>query len=108
MKHFQKGFTAVEAMVVLCLLFFIAVPILYLAFWCTLVCGNFYYLDSGILQELQIDHPEVESVRRTKRNVWDYSKIRVMNDDGTESCYYLDTNVLFNYELRKAPSGPPC
>jgi len=78
----------------------IAVLVIFLA-------GNMWFTDSGVLRELQIDHPEIQNLRKTERHPWDYSKIRVMNDDGTESCYYLDTNILFNYEFRKI-AGPPC
>ncbi len=63
------------------------------------VCqGNFWYTETGVLKELQIDHPNITAVLKTTRYVFHKSVITV-KEDGKKRNYYLDTSILWNYEF---------
>lgn len=89
--------------------FFKIVGLVIVAIWlCTIVAviigvgtlakGNFWYTAEGAFNELKIDHPEATELLKDKRNIWGYSVITVM-EAGQQKEYYLNTNVLWNYEF---------
>lgn len=97
MKSQQGGFTISELLVVVMVIFalgFVCVA----GFYGTLIKGNFWYTESGVLTKLRVDHPQVESVVTTTRNAWKYSRIMVM-EDGRRTLYCLDTDLFWNYDL---------
>lgn len=94
----QKGFTLIEIMIVFAICFIIGVVFI-AGIYRTLLKGNFWYTDEGVLKALQFERPNVTKILKTERNAWDYSRIIVQEED-FQKIYYLDTNILFNYEFQ--------
>lgn len=67
-----------------------------------LFMGNMWFTEAGVLRELQLKNPSVVEVRLSKRHVYSSSKITVELKDGSLTNYVLDSNLLFNYELKPA------
>lgn len=92
----ERGFTLIELIIVIWLIGFVGM----LLFYATLLKGNFYYTQDGVLKALQFEKPNVTKILKTERNIWSYSRIFV-EESGARKVYCLDTNVLFNYEFPK-------
>lgn len=90
----QRGATATEVVIVLVI--FVVIPFLAVS----MVKCNAVYTDDGVLEKIQVDHPGVEKVITTSRNVWGYSVITI-EEAGQRVDYCLDTNPLFNYRVFK-------
>lgn len=97
MVKVQKGFTLIELLIVMAVIFVIVIFFGVLLYG-TLLKGNFWYTEDGVLKALQFEHPQVEKVLKTTRNLWDYSEI-IVQEGGERKTYYLDTNILGNYEF---------
>jgi len=87
----RRGFTLIE------LLIFITIIAL-LVIFPLVICGNYWYTEAGVLQELQADHPEITKIVKTKRNIVSCSVITV-EEAGKRQVYHLDTNIMTNYEF---------
>lgn len=92
----QEGFTIIEVFIVIAI---IGIIIFWGFIGCTIVKGNFWLTEDGVLKDLQINYPEVSEILRVNRNIFSYSEIYVENEDGSRGTYELDTCVLFNYEF---------
>lgn len=101
----QKGFTLVELLIVAFTFFLVAV-VGVVGFYTTLIKGNFWYSEDGVLRELRVDYPKVERVLKTTRNVFSDSEI-VVAEEGKEKTYYLDSDILWNYQFRQKETSIP-
>jgi hypothetical protein len=63
---------------------------------------NIYYTQDGIFREIHTFHPEAARLIRTKRHCFSYSEAVVVDFYGNTTTYYINTNILFNYEVFKA------
>lgn len=97
-KRNEKGF----AMVNWFTMYFVFVVVSIVGVYGTLFTGNFWYTEAGALQQLQRERPAVTELVKTQRNIWDYSVIYV-TENGEEKTYFLDTDVLWNYEFTAVP-----
>lgn len=90
----NKGFTMVELLVVMAIIYIIAmVPVV--------LMGNFWYTEAGVLKKIKLDNSTAVEVVDTERNVLRYSVVTVKNKDGGYEKYLLDTDILFNYEVKE-------
>ena len=96
----QRGFSLIELLVV-ALIIFIVVGVFGLGLIGGVACGNYWYTEAGVLEDLRIDHPDISRILRTRRSAYSYSVIEVENQDGSRASYELDTNILFNYEFHR-------
>lgn len=101
MKHQQKGFTLVELITVVIIIMIIGL-VFGAGVYGTIIKGNFWYTEAGVLRELQLNHPRVEKILKSTRNNWDYSEFLVHKEDDTRATYYLDTDVFWNYEFHNS------
>lgn len=70
------------------------------------IMGNFWYTEEGVIKKIRLQYPEITQIIDTERNIFTYSVITVKEGEAAKKYYvkkyYLDTDILFNYELRKA------
>lgn len=90
----NKGFTLLELMIVIFILF----GVLWGGVISAGLMGNQWYLESGVLRKIQLDHPAVTEIVDTQRNVWRHSVITV-KENGVDKKYHLDADIFFNYEI---------
>jgi len=78
--------------------------LVYAGFFGTVVKGNFYYTESGVLNQLQQENPEagITGIYQadTDRNVWADSVIVVIAN-GNNIKYCLDSDLFFDYQFRE-------
>ncbi len=94
-----NGFTLIELLISiqwLCC----AMVLLLLGF--VLLAGNHWFSSASVLQHIQWTEPSAKQVAY-HRSVFKKSIIYVRMEDGTQKKYLLDTDILFNYELREVP-----
>lgn len=91
-KNNKSGYTLVEVLVVIVVIF----VILGIGFVKAICQGNFWFTEEGALRELRADHPKVTEIMKIERNIFSYSVITV-REDGEARNYDLDSNALFNY-----------
>jgi len=102
----QKGFTLIELLVVVVVLVIIVCGLGFGIIGAGMM-GNHWFTEEGVLRDLQVDHPEVVKILRSKTHIYGYSEILAGNRDGSHSTYTLDTNILYNYELRFVSTNAP-
>ncbi|MDP3769339.1 MAG: hypothetical protein Q8R40_00150 [bacterium] len=91
----NRGVTVLEVLVCT------AVSGLTCALWVgAVMMGNVWYTQEGVLQKIRLQHPETTEIVDTQRNIFAYSVITVKEGE-TVKKYYLDTDILFNYELHE-------
>jgi hypothetical protein len=73
---------------------------LFVGVYSTLMAGNFWFTEEGVLREIRLSEPAAKTVLTSKRAVWDDSKITVELEDGSRKVFALDTNMLFNYAVK--------
>jgi len=98
----QQGMTVVKVM---CVLVVVLIGIGYVLLFKTVLAGNFWYTEEGVLRELRLDNPEIEKILSTERLAWSHSVITVADSEGRRRIFTLDTNVLFNYTLQEIKRG---
>jgi prepilin-type N-terminal cleavage/methylation domain-containing protein len=91
----QKGFTLIELIIVGAILFIL---VGWLLVWRTILAGNYWFSEGGVLRELRADHPAVTEVIKSQRNIYADSVITVKEGEVRRD-YCVDTNMLFNYEF---------
>ncbi len=96
----SNGFTLMELIVVIFIIF-ILVFVIGFGLIGAGMCGNEYYTEEGVLQIIRIEEPKASRVLTSQRNVFSYSEILVEYEDGSRCTYSLDSNILFNYKLKK-------
>jgi len=92
----NKGYTLVELLIIIVFISSIA-----FSFWAsiTFVSGNFWYTEKGVEKKITLTYPDALLVVDTHRNIIDYSEITVKMKSGEFKTYYLDTSILYNYDL---------
>lgn len=90
----QDGFTFMGVMITMC----IAWSIITLA---ALPSSNIFFRKDGVLKEIQKIDPNVVEILGIDRDYLDPSTILVRDNTGLQYTYYLDSNILFEYKLRK-------
>lgn len=94
----NRGFTLIEVVTVVVMVFALFI-LLFGAVITGIGKGNFWFSESSVLRELQVNHPEVTRVLKTERNVYSDSVITIENKDGSRSDYCLDSDILWNYSF---------
>jgi prepilin-type N-terminal cleavage/methylation domain-containing protein len=103
MKITNKGFTLVELLTVLVVCACLAVIVLFI--W-SIIGGNQWYTEQGVLRHIRVTNPEATSIT-SERHVLSKSIIVTRDNDGRVRTHELDTNILFNYDLKPiSVSGP--
>ncbi len=100
MLRANKGFTIIEVLVVMAIIYSIAmVPVL--------LMGNFWYTQEGVLKKIKLKYPNsgVVEVVDTQRNILKYSVVTVLQKDGTYKKYTVDSDIFFNYEIKEAKAS---
>lgn len=96
----KNGYTLMELIVVVFIIF-----VLFGAIGLGVIgvglCGNMYYSKEEVLEAIRIKDPEAEKILSSKRHVFASSQILVQNTDGTHVSYLLDSNLLFNYDIKR-------
>lgn len=95
----NKGFTLGEMFVVMFAIFVIVV-VLFVGVYSSLLAGNFWFTEEGVLKEIRLSEAKAKTVLTSKRGVWKDSEITVELEDGRRQVFTLDTNILFNYEVK--------
>ncbi|HBI34436.1 MAG TPA: hypothetical protein DEA43_01185 [Candidatus Moranbacteria bacterium] len=90
----QNGYTLVELLIVLVIVFIVCGYGLIGAG----VMGNAWFTEKGVLKKIQANHPKITKLIDTERNMFRYSVITVEENDQRKQ-YDLDSNVLFNYKI---------
>lgn len=93
----RSRFTLIEGVIAV----FIIVAIVSVGLVGAVICGNYWYTQSGVLQVLKADHPNVTEIMKTERHVFGKSIITV-KENGETRVYKLNTNILWNYKLTEA------
>ena len=96
----RKGVSLIELLILVVMLF-IFVGVLGFGFIGGICMGNEWYSESDVLRELKADHPKVERIVHTERNIWSYSVITV-EEGGQRKTYLLDSNIFQNYRFHPA------
>ena len=94
----QNGFTLIEMFIVFV---FCVVIVFGFGFVGGIIMGNQWYTEDSVLKELKVEHPNVEHVISTERNLYAKSKILVQ-EGGERATYLLDSDVLWNYKFEKS------
>lgn len=94
----SRGFSLLELLILVKIIFLLFI-ITVLA--TTIVEGNFWFKEEGVLKSLQIEHSNITKIVKYERNVWQYSKIEV-EEGGGRKIYFLDTSILWNYKFYEA------
>lgn len=66
-----------------------------------LIKANFWFAEPGVLKELRLQHPSIDSVMKVERNMFSRSVVTVHWAEGRTSDFFLDSDILFNYELKE-------
>ena len=94
----DRGFTLIE---LLCVIAMIAIIVLVLVVGIGgVIMGNEWFTRDGILGEIQLVDTNAVSVATSQRNIFRKSIITVKEKDGRLKKFSLDSDVLFNYDLK--------
>lgn len=100
-RRTNSGFTLIELLVVVLVFFVITFGGYYLLLR-TICKGNFWFTEEGVMRELRAERQKVSALLKTERNILDPSVITV-REDGEAKKYYLDSDLLFNYNFSDQP-----
>jgi hypothetical protein len=67
------------------------------------IMGNEWYSEAGVLKAIRVDHPEAKTVLISNRCFYKKSEFVVEGEDGRRAKYYLDSNILFSYDITTTP-----
>ena len=94
----RRGYTLIELLIsIISLLVMLVVAVMILL----LPSANFWITEDGVLKAAKVANPASAEILQFERNAISLSKIVVRNSDGTQSTYEVNSNILFNYTLRK-------
>ena len=65
----------------------------------TTLKGNYWYSDEGVLEAIQLNNPNIDSILKSTRNITDYSVILTKDTDNSKHVFYLETDIFTNYRL---------
>jgi len=94
----NKGFTLGEMLAVVFVIFAIVV-VLFVGVYSSLLAGNFWFTEEGVLKEIRLSEPKAQRVLTSQRGVWGDSEILVELEGGGRKTFLLESNALFNYEI---------
>lgn len=94
----NKAFTLVELLIVFVIIF-ILVGVIGFGIFGALLKGNYWFSEDSALKAIHFENPNIVSVVKIQRNVFDYSVIYVEDSDGARYIYNLDTNILWNHDV---------
>ena len=94
----MRAFTLVELMITIVLITFIG-GVVGLGLIGAVCKGNEWFTPEGVLMELKNQDPNIIDVVTYKRKVYRKSVVTAKLKNGALREYYLDSNILFNYEL---------
>lgn len=94
----NKGFTLIEVLIVVVIIF-ILVGVIGVGFFGAICKGNYWFTEDSALTAIQFENPEAAKVVKVERNVFDYSTLVVEDAEGVRYTYDLDTSVLWNHEV---------
>jgi prepilin-type N-terminal cleavage/methylation domain-containing protein len=97
-KTNQKGYTLIELLITIAILAIVIGILFWFVIIGVAVKGNMYFTEEGVLRELKVEHPGIEKVVKTERNIMDFSKLMVL-EKGENKTYCLDSDILFNYKF---------
>ncbi|MBI3633967.1 MAG: prepilin-type N-terminal cleavage/methylation domain-containing protein [Candidatus Vogelbacteria bacterium] len=97
----RKGFTVLELLIVVVIFTVIAISTIWLVVVPFIAKGNCWFTQEGLIREIRFNHPEAEIIVKTETHFTDLSTITVQNNDGSRDKYTLDSDILFNYDLKK-------
>lgn len=93
----EKGFTLIELLIAVTIIGIVVLEVIGIGCICR---GNFWYSETGVLRELQINNPNITKIK-TERNILYRSIVIAVDKEGKVIKYLLDTNFLFNYDLEE-------
>lgn len=97
----NAGFSVLTILAVLFLMI-LAWAVIWIGVISAAICGNQWFTDDGVLKKIQLNHPKATQVVDTERNVFRESIISIQ-EEGQRIRYCLDSDILFNYNVKRCP-----
>ena len=97
-KSNGRGFTLIELLIVIAMITIIGL-ILVIGIG-GMIMGNEWFTRDGVLGEIQLVDTNAVSVATCQRNIFRKSIITVKEKDGQLKKFSLNSDVLFNYDLK--------
>lgn len=95
----NKGVTLLQVLLGMVAVFAVTI-LLFAGVYGTLMTGNFWFTEEGVLKEIRLNEPAAKTVLTSKRAVWDDSEVTVELEDGSRKVFRFGSNMLFNYEIK--------
>ncbi len=97
-RRSAKGFTVVEILIVVAI---IGIIFIWGGLICGVIKGNFWLSDKTALKAIRVDHGEIVKIVDINRNVFARSVVIAEDEDGNQSEYRADANVLWEVSVEK-------
>jgi len=98
-KSGSQGFTFIELLIVFGIISIVVVGIGMIGMG---IKGNYWWTQTGVVSQLQEEHPGVEKmiVSKSERNIFRESRITVIQN-GQPITYCLDSDIFFDYQFKE-------